>query len=102
MFLHRCINFQFQKQPRSRLRVSYEFEGENEENEADKNILDIDALQMLWNDFSKLMASLKTLPGKEGYLDGPAFQRAARQWGEDFRLVTFDEDVIPYIHCKSR
>ncbi len=91
-----CI-FQFKKKPTgSRLRVSYEFD----EDEESQNVLDIDALQSLWEDFNTLMRSLRALPGTEHYMDSAAFQNAARQWAKNFRLYTFDEDVIPYIHCR--
>ena len=79
--------------------MSYELDSEDEEQE---NKLDIDALQTLWSDFDTLMRSLKALPGEEGYMDAQAFQAAAKQWAQNFRLYTFDEDVIPYIHCKRK
>ena len=28
------------------------------------------------------------------------FQTAAREWAVRFRQATYNEDIIPYIHCK--
>ncbi len=62
--------------------------------------LNVDKLQEVWTTFNELMQALKALPGTQHHRTAAAFKDAARKWASEFRKVTFDEDVIPYIHCK--
>ena len=62
--------------------------------------MNIDGLQDVWDEFGRLMKALKDHPSSETYMQPMVFKARARQWAKRFREVTFDEDVIPYIHCK--
>ena len=64
-----------------------------------KDYVDIDRLQVVWDRFNVLMSALKALPGTEEYLSPEAFKQCAVTWAVEFRKATFDEDIIPYIHC---
>lgn len=87
---------QFLKKPtKGRLMVDYAFDDEDQE---DRNELDVDGLQRLWATFYRLVSSLKAQPGQPKYLNPDEFLAEARLGGTNFRLLTFDEDVIPYIH----
>ena len=55
-------------------------------------------VQKVWDDFIYLFDTLKTCPGEPGYLDSAAYHERAREWANDYRKATFDEDVTPYIH----
>ncbi|XP_076434620.1 uncharacterized protein LOC143274633 [Babylonia areolata] len=65
----------------------------------EKRMVDPAGLQDLWADFCDLMAALKAKPQTPSALTPQQFQEKARTWGRKFKLKTFDEDVIPYIHC---
>ena len=87
---------QLPKRPKaSRMRV-FEFQADDDESSG----LDVDALQDVWDTLVALMGALSAHPDTPKYLNPEAFQEKARQWTKDFRNATFDEDVIPYIHCK--
>ncbi|XP_068690075.1 uncharacterized protein [Montipora foliosa] len=58
----------------------------------------VDKLVLLWKDFSTLMMALRANPGDEAYMLPDNFHERGRQWDTNFRYVTFDEDVTPYIH----
>jgi hypothetical protein len=82
-----------------RLRVSYQFD-DNELEEEDRNKLDLDGLQKLWEDFYKMMEALKARPQEAGYMSASQFRAEARLWASRFADLTFPQDVIPYIHCE--
>ena len=46
----------------------------------------------------KSSASLKAKPDEEAYKSPLQFGKDAKLWARQFRKVTFDEDVTPYIH----
>lgn len=82
---------------RSRLQVSYLYDSDD-----DEISLNIDGLQQLWDDFDYLMEALRSLPSSEKYVKPETFQELAREWAQNFRKNTFDEDVTPYIHGKTK
>ena len=88
------ISLQLERQPAGRLRVNYE-----PDDEEDDGTLDVLGLQEVWDDFAVLVEALSALPGSDKYLEWRDFRESARAWAIKFRSVTFDEDVIPYIHC---
>ena len=48
------------------------------------------------------MESLRVLPNSMLYKKPETFQNEAKEWANNFRKQTFDEDVIPYIHGKKK
>ena len=89
--------------------MTYEFEmGEDEEDEVfmlsdgapEEDWVDVQRLQEVWNQFASLLSAIKSRPGEEEYMHPHEFQESARKWARNFKNVTFDDDVIPYIHCK--
>ena len=76
------------------MRVTYDFDEEL------SNTLDIDGLQDVWEEFGRLMKAMSAHPSSESYIKPAQFHDDARKWAKQFRDVTFDEDVIPYIHGK--
>lgn len=92
---------------RSAVSYSFELDGEGGEQHfvstsspPEEDVLDVRALQELWHNFAQLMTALKAVPGTENHMSPDKFQEAARNWAVMLRRVTFDEDVIPYVHCK--
>ena len=62
--------------------------------------VDVRELQDVWAGFHKLMEAIRSVPGTENSMSAAQFQAAAIEWAVHFWWVTYDEDVIPYIHCK--
>lgn len=62
--------------------------------------VDVRELQEVWAGFSKLMEAVRCVPGTNSSMSPAQFQTAATEWAKHFRRATYDEDVIPYIHCK--
>ena len=48
------------------------------------------------------MESVRTSPSSEKYKNGNQFIAAAKDWAIKFRKNTFDEDVTPLMHSKSK
>ena len=62
--------------------------------------VDVRELQEVWAGFSKLMEAIRSVPGTNSFMSPAQFQTAAREWAVRFRQATYNEDIIPYIHCK--
>ncbi|XP_052075780.1 uncharacterized protein LOC127713848 [Mytilus californianus] len=91
-------NCKFRKKANaSRLQVSFDYEDDDDDD--DEISLDVDALQTLWGNFHCLMESLRAFPGSEEYKNPELFMQEAREWAQNFRRYTFDEDVTPYLHA---
>ncbi|CAC5383036.1 unnamed protein product [Mytilus coruscus] len=89
-------NCKFRKKANaSRLQVSLDYEDDDDDDEIS---LDVDALQTLWGNFHCLMESLRAFPGSEEYKNPELFMQEAREWAQNFRRYTFDEDVTLYLH----
>ena len=89
--------------------VSYSFELDEEgaehrfissDGHPEEDVLDVRELQELWHHFAQLMKALRAVPGTEHHMSPDEFQKAARDWATMLHRVTFDDDVIPYIHCE--
>ena len=64
------IIIQLPKKPKaSRMRVNYKFE----DDEDPSNTLDIDGLQDVWDEFSRLMKALLAHPSSEAYIEPKIF-----------------------------
>lgn len=53
--------------------------------------LKVDKLVDLWKDFHTLMLALRANPEDDTYMSPQTFHHHARNWGMNFRCVTFDE-----------
>ena len=88
--------------------VSYELDSDDDDDEVvdggsgepSEDHVDVQELQEVWNRFADLMTALKVAPGTDSYFETSAFQERARQWARNLKQTTFDETIIPYIHCK--
>ena len=84
--------------------MNYDFE--DDEDDDDNNgengkALNVDLLQEVWRLFTDLMKSMRAYLGSDYYLSPQTFHERARAWAKLFMKATFDDDVTPYIHCKS-
>ena len=61
-------------------------------------MIDPVAIQMLWDDFITICDAVEAHPDDTEYLEPDELKRKCKDWAEQFRKDTFDEDVIPYIH----